>query len=102
MLTKFAHFFAISSKYIAAQVAEIFFRQVFWLHGLPKTIVSDRDNRFMGGFWQELLRTNDPKPLCKDHHGFGVFLKLFLGCGISSNNLLIYLSRCVYMCVCNR
>jgi hypothetical protein len=20
---------------------------------------------------------NDPKPLCKDHHGFGVFLKLF-------------------------
>jgi hypothetical protein len=21
---------------------------------------------------------NDPKPLCKDHHGFGVFLKLFL------------------------
>jgi hypothetical protein len=21
---------------------------------------------------------NDPKPLCKDHHCFGVFLKLFL------------------------
>jgi hypothetical protein len=21
---------------------------------------------------------NDPKPLCKDHHGFGVFLKLFV------------------------
>jgi hypothetical protein len=54
-LTKFAHFFAISSKYSAAQVAESFFREVFRLHGLPKTIVSDRDSRFMGDFWQELF-----------------------------------------------
>jgi transposase InsO family protein len=46
----------ISSKYFAAQVAEMFFREVFRLHGLPKTIVSDQDNRFMGGFWQELFR----------------------------------------------
>ena len=49
-LTKFAHFFAILSKYSRAQVAELFFREVFRLHGLPKTIVSDRDNKFMGGF----------------------------------------------------
>jgi hypothetical protein len=55
-LTKFAHFFAIPSDYSAAQVAELFFREIFRLHGLPKTIVSDRDNRFMGGFWQELFR----------------------------------------------
>ena len=43
-LTKFAHFFSISSDYSAAQVAELFFREVFRLHGLPKTIVSDRDS----------------------------------------------------------
>jgi hypothetical protein len=55
-LTKFAHFFAIPSDYSAAQVAELFFREIFRLHGLPKTIVSDRDSRFMGGFWQELFR----------------------------------------------
>ena len=47
-LTKFAHFFSISSDYSAAQVAELFFREVFRLHGLPKTIVSDRDSRFTG------------------------------------------------------
>ena len=54
-LTKFAHFFAISSYYSAAQVVELFFREVFRLHGLPKTIVSDRDNKFTGAFWQELF-----------------------------------------------
>ena len=55
-LTKYTHFFAISAHYTAAQVAELFFREVFRLHGLPKTIISDRDSRFMGGFWQELFR----------------------------------------------
>jgi hypothetical protein len=40
-LTKFVHFFAISSKFSASQVAELFFREVFRLHGLPKIIVSD-------------------------------------------------------------
>ena len=55
-LTKFDHFFAISSDYSTAQVAELFFREVFRLHGLPKTIVSDWDSRFTGAFWQELFR----------------------------------------------
>lgn len=50
ILTKFAHFFAIPAKDSASQVTELFFREVFRLHGLPKTIVSDRDSRFMGGF----------------------------------------------------
>ena len=55
-LTKFAHFFSIPMDYSVAQVAELFFKEIFCLHGLPKTIVSDREIRFMGGFWQELFR----------------------------------------------
>ena len=55
-LTKYAHFFTIYVHYTVAQVTELFFREVFRLHGLPKTIISDRDSRFMGGFWQELFR----------------------------------------------
>ena len=55
-LTKFAHFFAISSTYSAAQTTELFFREVFKLHGLPRSIVSDRDSRFLSHFWQELFR----------------------------------------------
>jgi hypothetical protein len=42
-LTKFAHFFAISSEYKEAQVADFFFKEIFRLHGLSKNIVSDRD-----------------------------------------------------------
>eukprot|EP00253_Pinus_taeda_P017969 PITA_17969 len=60
-LTKYAHLFAISAHYIAAQVAEMFFREIFRLHGLPKIIVNDRDSRFMGGFWQELFRLVGPE-----------------------------------------
>jgi hypothetical protein len=55
-LTKFAHFFAIPMDYRAIHVAELFFREVFRLHGLPKQIVSDRDGCFINGFWQELFR----------------------------------------------
>eukprot|EP00253_Pinus_taeda_P017880 PITA_17880 len=55
-LTKYAHFFAISAHYTTTQVAELFFREIFRLHGLPKTIVNDRDSHFMVGFWQELFR----------------------------------------------
>ena len=49
-LIKFTHFIAIPTRFSAAQVAEVYFRDVLRLHGLPKTIISDRDNRFMGGF----------------------------------------------------
>jgi hypothetical protein len=54
-LMKFAHFFPIAIDFSAAQVAELFFREVFKLHGLPKTIINDRDSRFMSTFWQELF-----------------------------------------------
>jgi hypothetical protein len=55
-LTKFAHFFAIPTDYKAIQVAELFFREVFRLHGLPGQIVSDRDGHFINAFWHELFR----------------------------------------------
>jgi hypothetical protein len=55
-LTKFAHLFAIATDFSAAQVPDLFFREVFRMHGLPKTIVSDRYSRFMSTFWHELFR----------------------------------------------
>jgi hypothetical protein len=55
-LTKFVHFFMIPTDYNAVQVAELFFREIFRLHGFPQSIVSDRDSRFINTFWQELFR----------------------------------------------
>lgn len=55
-ITKFAHFYAIGITYMTTQLADLFFREVFRLHGLPRRIVTDRDNKFMSLFWQEIFR----------------------------------------------
>lgn len=55
-LTKFAHFFSITTEFTVVEIAELFFKEVFRLHDLPKTIISDRDSIFLSIFWGELFR----------------------------------------------
>ena len=40
----------------AVETANLYFREVFRLHGLPDTIISDRDTRFTSKFWQQLWK----------------------------------------------
>ena len=54
--TKYAHFIPLASHYTAKIVADTFFDQIFKLHGLPLSIISDRDKVFSSAFWQELFR----------------------------------------------
>ena len=54
--SKFSHLFSVTSSFSASQVADLFFKEIFRLHRLPKSIVSDRDGRFMSAFWQEIFR----------------------------------------------
>jgi hypothetical protein len=42
-LTKSAHFIPVNSNYHPHNYADIYFQQVVRLHGVPKSIVSDRD-----------------------------------------------------------
>jgi hypothetical protein len=37
-------------------VADIYMREVARLHGIPKTIVSDRDPKFTSNFWKGLFK----------------------------------------------
>ena len=55
-IAKFGHLFVFTTTFIAVQVVELLFKEVFRLHGLPKSIVSDNDNIFFSAFWQELLK----------------------------------------------
>lgn len=55
-LSKFAHFIPISHPYTAATIAQVFFENIFKLHGMPQSVVCDRDPTFTGLFWRELFR----------------------------------------------
>ena len=55
-LTKMAHFLPTHTNVDAEQAARVFFQFVFRLHGLPSSIVSDRDPKFTSKFWQALFK----------------------------------------------
>lgn len=50
-LTKSAHFIPTNKTLTGGQCAQLFVKEVIRLHGVPKTIVSDRDTRFSDKFW---------------------------------------------------
>jgi len=50
-LTKCAHFLTINQKWSFDKLAELYVREVVRLHGVPASIVSDRDPRFTSRFW---------------------------------------------------
>ena len=53
-LTKSAHFIPINVSFPLTKLAEIYIRIIVKLHGVPLSIVSDRDPRFTSEFWKSL------------------------------------------------
>ena len=51
-LTKSAHFIPIREDYSAEKLAQIYVREVVSLHGIPISIISDRDGRFLSHSWE--------------------------------------------------
>jgi len=55
-LTKMDHFISTTEKTLAEGLARLFRDNVWKLHGLPKSIISDRGPQFVAGIMQKLNR----------------------------------------------
>jgi hypothetical protein len=53
-LTKTAHLLPVHTTYNAKKYAEIYLDQIVRLHGISKTIISDRRAQFIARFWEQL------------------------------------------------
>ncbi|WJX40142.1 hypothetical protein P8452_27648 [Trifolium repens] len=53
-LTKSAHFIALKICTLVPMLAEIYIERIVKLHGIPSSIVSDRDPKFTSRFWESL------------------------------------------------
>ena len=54
--SKMAHFIPTTMKVTAAKTAKLLIDNVFKLHGLPSSLISDRDPRFTAGLWREVFK----------------------------------------------
>ena len=55
-LTKSAHFLPIRENFSPQKLAELFMSHIVSLHGVPVSIISDRDPRFTLRFWKRLMK----------------------------------------------
>ena len=63
-LSKMAHFLACKSNITARQTAQLFVDRVWSLHGLPKSVVTDRGRQFLNSFNAALLKLVGTKHNC--------------------------------------
>lgn len=55
-ISNYAYFFPLAHPYKAFNVAQLFLDNIFKLHSMPSTIVSDHDLTFISKFWQEFFK----------------------------------------------
>jgi hypothetical protein len=68
-LSKGAHFIPVKPTYKSIYIANLFMKEIFILHGMPKEIISDRDTKFTSNFWKYLFAGFETKLIfCTSYH----------------------------------
>ena len=60
-LTKSTHNIPVRMDYSMDRLAELYVKEIVRLHGIPLSIVSNRDPRFTSRFWKELQSALDTR-----------------------------------------
>nr|GFC65163.1 reverse transcriptase domain-containing protein [Tanacetum cinerariifolium] len=55
-LTKSAHFLAVHEYYKIEKLARLYINEIITRHGVPVSIISDRDSYFTSRFWKSLQK----------------------------------------------
>ena len=66
--SKMAHFIPFHKTEDVIKVEGLYFEEVVRFHGVPRTIVSDRDTKFLSHFWKSLWRLMGTKLLFSTSH----------------------------------
>jgi hypothetical protein len=91
--TKYGHFIPVKHPFTALQIVQVFMNNVYKLHELPKTIISNRDRVFTSAVWQQLLKlTNTKLMMSSSYHlqtdgqteHLNQCVEGFLGCTVHS------------------
>jgi hypothetical protein len=56
-LVKVAHFIPINTTYTRPQLVELYSSRIAYIHGVPMSIVSDRETQVISKFWERLHET---------------------------------------------
>ena len=62
-LTKISHFLPVKTDYPVTVYAQLYIARILSLHGVLKTMVSDRGSQFVSKFWEKLHKSLDTKLL---------------------------------------
>ncbi|GJS39496.1 putative reverse transcriptase domain-containing protein [Tanacetum coccineum] len=92
-LTKSAHFLAVHEYYKTERLARLYINKIVARHGVPVSIISDRDSHFTSGFWRSLQKAlgmqldlstaNHPQTDCQSEHIIQTLEDMLRACAIN-------------------